>query len=74
MSRPCVMFKWNILLDLSGWAATKTLSLLMMELLLQVLGESTWTVAVRVIRGDEGVGDIPGVQGGSRGRSEDCAQ
>ena len=31
-------------------------------------------MAVRVIRGDEGVGDIPGVRGGSRGRSEDCAQ
>ena len=24
-------------------------------------------MAVRVIRGDEGVGDIPGVRGGSRG-------
>ena len=35
----------------------------MMELLLQVLSESTGTVAVQVIRGDEGVGDIPGIQG-----------
>ena len=38
-----------------------------MELLLEVLGESTWTVAVWVIRGDEGMGDIPGIQGGFRG-------
>ena len=38
-----------------------------MELLLQVLSESTGTVAVRVIRGDEGVGDFPGVRGVSRG-------
>ena len=45
-----------------------------MEFLLQVLGESTWTMAVRVIRGDEGVGDIPGIRGGSGGRSEDCVQ
>ena len=36
-----------------------------MKLLLQVLSKSTWTVAVWVIRGDEGVGDIPGVQGDS---------
>ena len=33
----CVMFKWNVLLDLSGGAATKTLSSLNAELLLQVL-------------------------------------
>ena len=31
--------------------------------MLQILGESTWTVRIRVIRGDEGVGDIPGVRG-----------
>ena len=31
------------------------------------LGKSTWTVTVWVIRGDEAVGDIPGVRGGSRG-------
>ena len=35
--------------------------------MLQVLGESTRTVTVRVIRGDKGVGDIPGIQGDSRG-------
>ena len=31
--------------------------------MLQVLGKSTGTVAIGVIRGDEGVGDIPGVRG-----------
>ena len=40
---------------------TKSLSSLQTELLLQVLSESTGTVAVQVICGDEGVGDIPGV-------------
>ena len=59
----CVTFEWNILLDLSGWAATKTFSSLMMELLLQILGQSTWALTVWMIRGDEGVGDIPGVRG-----------
>ena len=44
-----------------------------MELLLQVLGESTQTVTVRVIRGDEGMGDIPGVRGDS-GESKGSAQ
>ena len=34
-----------------------------MELLLQVLGKSTWTMTIRVIHGDEGVGDIPGIRG-----------
>ena len=57
------MFEWNALLNLSDGAATKTLSSLKMELLLQVLGESTRTVTVWVIRGDEGVGDIPGIRG-----------
>ena len=46
---------------------TKLLSSLHMELVLQVLSESTWTVAIRMIRGDEGMGDIPGIQGGSGG-------
>ena len=36
-----------------------------MELLLQVLSESTGTVAVWVIRGDGGMGDILGVRGDS---------
>ena len=30
-------------------------------------------MTVRVIRGDEGVGDIPGVQGGSGGACKFCA-
>ena len=67
------MFEWNILLDLSGGAATKALSSLMTELLLQVLGESTRTVTVWMIRGDEGVGDIPGIRGGFRGVCRFCA-
>ena len=58
-----VTFEWNVLLDLSIWAATETLSSLMMELLLQILSQSTRTVTVWMIRGDEGMGDIPGVQG-----------
>ena len=44
-----------------------------MELLLQVLSESTWTMTVQVIRGDEGMGDVPGIQGGS-GESVSSAQ
>ena len=44
---------------------TKSLCSLQMELLLKVLCKSTRTVTIRVICGDEGVGDIPGVQGGS---------
>ena len=43
---------------------TKSLCSLQTKLLPKVLCESTWTVTIRVIRGDEGVGDIP-VQGGS---------
>ena len=62
-----VTFELNALLDLSCQATTKSLSSLQTELLLQVLSKSTWTVAVRVICGDGGVGDIPGVRGGSRG-------
>ena len=37
------------------------------ELLLEVLGESTGFVGVQVICGGEGVGDIPGILGGSGG-------
>ena len=42
---------------------TKTLGSLTAKLVLQVLGESTGTMVVWVIRDDEGVGDIPGVRG-----------
>ena len=52
---------------------TKTLSSLKVELLLQVLGQSTWAVTIRMIRGDEGVGDVPGVRG-VRGGSVGSAQ
>ena len=58
-----VTFELNVLLDLSREAATKAFGSLVLEFLLQVLSESTGTVAVRVIRGDEGVGDFPGVRG-----------
>ena len=58
-----VTFKLNVLLDLSWRAVTKTFSLLMTELALQVLGQSTGAMTIRVIRGDEGVGDISGVRG-----------
>ena len=62
-----VTFELNVRLDLSGNAATKSLSSLDAELMLQILGERTWAVRIRVIRGDEGVGDIPGVRGVSGG-------
>ena len=52
---------------------TKSFSLLQVELILQVLGKSTWTMAVWMIRGDEGMGDFPGVQGGSGGVCRFCA-
>ena len=52
-----------MLLDLSRWAVTKMFGSLVMEFLFQVLGESTGIVAIRVIRGDKGVGDIPSVRG-----------
>ena len=67
LRKACVTFGLNVQLDLSGEAATKSLSSLCAELLFEVLGESTWTMAIRVIRGDEGVGDFPGVRGGFRG-------
>ena len=60
-----VTFELNTLLDLSWQATTKSLGSLKAEPLLQVLGESTRTVTVWVIRGVEGVGDVPGVRGGS---------
>ena len=62
-----VTFKWNVLLDLSGGAATKVFCSLVTELLLQVLSESARAVAIWMIRGDKGVGDIPGIRGGSGG-------
>ena len=67
---PHVTFGLNVRLDLSGKATTKSLSSLDTELLFKILGKSARAVTVRVIRGDEGVGDIPGVRGGFRGVSE----
>ena len=69
-----VTFGLNVRLDLSGKATTKSLSSLCAELLLKVLSESTRTMAIWVIRGDEGVGDIPGVRGGSGEVFRDSAQ
>ena len=46
---------------------TKSFSMLSFKLSLEVLGESTRTGAVWMIRVGEGVGDIPGVRGGSGG-------
>ena len=56
-----VTFEWNVRLDLSGKAATKTFSSLMMELLLQILGQSARAMTVWMICDGKGVGDIPGV-------------
>ena len=63
----CVTFELNALLDLSWKAMTKLLCSLQPKLLLQILSESTWIMVVWMICGDEGVGDIPGVRGGSGG-------
>ena len=68
-----VTFEWNVLLDLSGEAATRTFGSLVMELLLQILSQSTRAMTVWMIHDDEGVGDIPGVrgvQGGSVGSAQ----
>ena len=62
---PNVTFGLNVRLDLSGEAMTKSLRTLCTKFLFKILSESTRTVAVWVIRGDEGVGDIPGIRGGS---------
>ena len=44
------------------------------QLSFEVLSETTRAVTVWVIRVDEGVGDIPGVQGGSRGSAGSAQQ
>ena len=54
-----VMFKLNVRLDLSRQAMTKSLCPLQTKLLLQVLGESTQTVAIWVICGVRGCGRYP---------------
>ena len=55
----------NAQLDLSKVATTKMLGTLLAQLPLEVLSESTWFRVIWVIQGDEGMGDIPDVQGGS---------
>ena len=60
-----VTFELNVQLDLSGKATTKSLGPLRTKLMLKLLGKSTWAVAIWVIRNDRGVGDIPGIRGGS---------
>ena len=44
---------------------TESLRTLGTKLLFKILGECAWTVAIWMIRGDEGVGAFPGVRGGS---------
>ena len=68
-----VMFGLNVRLDLSREATTKSLRSLDAKLSLQVLCKSTRAMTIRMIRGDEGVGDIPGVRGVS-GESAGSAQ
>ena len=53
------MFERNVLLDLSVRAAFSSLQA---KLVLQILSQSARAVAIWVIRGDKGVGDIPVLQ------------
>ena len=55
------MFRLNAWLNLSKVAATKAFGMLLVQLLFEVLGESTWFGVIWVIQGDMGVGDIPGI-------------
>ena len=59
------MFGLNVRLDLSRKATTQSLRSLCAKFLLEILGESRGIMIVWVIRGDGGVGDIPGIRGGS---------
>ena len=68
-----VTFGLNVRLDLSGKATTESLRTLGTKLLLKILGKGSWSVAIWMIRGDEGVGAFPGVLGGSGESSEFCA-
>ena len=53
---------------------TLTLCTLYLKLMLQILCESGWFVGVRMVQGCEGVGDIPGIQGGFRGAAGSAQQ
>ena len=55
---------------MSRRATTESLRTLGAKLLLEILGKGAWTVAIWVIRGDEGAGAFPGVRGGSGESSE----
>ena len=55
----------SVQLERNRKATTKSLCALCMKLLLKILSERARAVTVWVIRGGEGVGDIPGVRGGS---------
>ena len=41
--------------------------MLFLKLVLQILSESSWLMGVWMVQGCEGMGDIPGIQGGSSG-------
>ena len=44
-------------------ATTLSFGTLYLKLALQILGEGRWFVGIWVVQGDEGMGDIPGIQG-----------
>ena len=48
-------------------ATTLLLNTLLSEFLLKILGESTEFVGIWMVQGCKGVGDIPGIRGGSGG-------
>ena len=54
-----VTFKLNVLLDLSVEAATKLFGALSTEFSLKILSESTWAMAIRMIRCGRGRGRYP---------------
>ena len=59
LKRQVVMFKWNVLLDLSREAATKSFGVLGTEFSLKVLSKSTRAMAIRVICCGRGRGRYP---------------
>ena len=54
-----VTFKLNVLLDLSVEAATKLFGVLSTEFSLKILSESTWAMAIWMIRCGRGRGRYP---------------
>ena len=55
----CVTFEWNVLLDLSRVAVTKTFCSLLMQPMSEVLCKSTRTLSVRMIHDGRGRGRYP---------------